>query len=396
MKENGANVLETLAAVKAEIEQLRTGPLAQMGLTIAQSFDPSVFINEAIDLVTGNLLSGVVLAVLALWYFVRDKRATLLVGLSIPICLLVTLIALELTGRTLNVISLGRASPSAWVRRSTQPSSCSKRIAHKRSQGMSTREATLAASKQVWPALLASTVTAVIVFLPLVFMRDSASQLFADLALTISIAVVASLLVAVTVLPVAALALAEGRQREGPHRRTLEQARVAHRVVDRHSQASGRNRISRLLVAPAVLTWVLLPPLDYLPPVKRDAIDGFFQFPPGASIDTIDREIIQPMTQRPRALHEGRAGTEAQELLLPAVAGRREPSARDHSIRIASTSSTSSSTRRSPCGFPDTEVYASQGNLFGGFGDGRNIDFQLQSSDFAALLPVARRAEGAD
>src|SRR5688572_2802664 len=174
-----------------------------MGLTIAQSFDPSVFINQAIDLVTGNLLSGVVLAVLALWYFVRDHRATLLVGLSIPICLLVTLVALQLTGRTLNVISLaglafgvGQALDTAIV--------VLEAIAHKRAQGMSTRDATLAASKQVWPALLASTVTAVIVFLPLVFMRDSASQLFADLALTISIAVVASLLVAVTVLPVAA------------------------------------------------------------------------------------------------------------------------------------------------------------------------------------------------
>src|SRR5690606_37488871 len=95
-----------LAAVKAEVEALRTGELADMGLTIEQSFDPSVFINQAIDLLTGNLLAGVLLAVGVLWLFVRDRRATLLVGLSIPICLLVTLLALLLTGRTINVISL--------------------------------------------------------------------------------------------------------------------------------------------------------------------------------------------------------------------------------------------------------------------------------------------------
>ena len=87
MKENDANVLETLTAVKAEIFSLRDNELKKLGLSVAQSFDPSVFIDQAINMVTGNLFSGVVLAVLVLWYFIRDRRATLLVGLSIPICL---------------------------------------------------------------------------------------------------------------------------------------------------------------------------------------------------------------------------------------------------------------------------------------------------------------------
>ena len=63
MKENDANVLETLTAVKAEIISLRDNELKKMGLSIAQSFDPSVFIDQAINMVTGNLFSGVVLAV---------------------------------------------------------------------------------------------------------------------------------------------------------------------------------------------------------------------------------------------------------------------------------------------------------------------------------------------
>src|SRR5436190_558856 len=106
MKENDANVLETLTAVKAEIFSLRDNELKKLGLSVAQSFDPSVFIDQAINMVTGNLFSGVVLAVLVLWYFIRDRRATLLVGLSIPICLTVTLVMLYAFGRTLNVISL--------------------------------------------------------------------------------------------------------------------------------------------------------------------------------------------------------------------------------------------------------------------------------------------------
>ncbi len=336
-----------------------------MGLTIAQSFDPSVFINDAIDLVTGNLLSGVVLAVLALWYFVRDKRATLLVGLSIPICLLVTLIALELTGRAPSTSSRLPAWHSAWVRRSTPPSSCSEAIAHKRSQGMSTRDATLAASKQVWPALLASTVTAVIVFLPLVFMRDSASQLFADLALTISIAVVGvSAGRAVTVLPVAA---ARWLKADSVKDQTGERwNKLAALIV---SWTDTRKRriatVGALLVAPAALTWVLLPPLDYLPPVKRDAIDGFFQFPPGASMDTIDREIIQPMTQRLEPYMKGEQEPKLKNyyfLLWPGggTIGARpvDPDRIDELDELIN--------KKIAVGFPDTEVYASQGNLLRG------------------------------
>ena len=163
-----------------------------------------------------------------LWYFVRDRRATLLVGLSIPICLTVTLVMLYAFGRTLNVISLaglafgvGQALDTAIVMLEA--------IAQQRERGLARIEATLAGAKQVWPALLASTVTAVIVFLPIVFMRDAVSQFFADLALTISIAVIASLIVAVTALPLAA---SRWLNAENVHKGSNDEVR-RHRELDR-------------------------------------------------------------------------------------------------------------------------------------------------------------------
>jgi multidrug efflux pump subunit AcrB len=392
MKESGANVLDVLEDVKIEIEQLRTGPLKDMGLTIAQSFDPSVFINQAISLVTGNLLAGVLLAVAVLWLFVRDRRATLLVGLSIPICLLVTLVALKLTGRTLNVISLaglafgvGQALDTAIV--------VLEAIAQKRQRGLSAIEATLQGTKQVWPALLASTVTAVIVFLPLVFMQDAASQLFADLALTISIAVIASLLVAVTALPVAASRWLKQDAVQTSSAAEARWAQLANAIVTWTDSPKRRYAtIGALLVVPVILTWVLLPPLDYLPPVKRDAIDGFIQTPPGASIETVDSEIVQEMIRR----------------LGPYMRGEQEPALKNYYIFIGSYGGDIGVRPLDPnriddldelinekigVGFPDMQLFAAQGNLFGGFGDGRNIDFQLQSSDFESLLPISRRAQ---
>jgi len=390
MKENDANVLETLTAVKTEIASLRDKELAAMGLSIAQSFDPSVFIDQAIDMVTGNLFAGILLAVAVLWYFVRDRRATLLVGLSIPICLTVTLIMLYAFGRTLNVISLaglafgvGQALDTAIVMLEA--------IAQQRDKGLGRLEATLAGAKQVWPALLASTVTAVIVFLPIVFMRDAVSQLFADLALTISIAVIASLIVAVTALPLAA---SRWLNTEDVHKGSNERyAAIADWIVRWTDDARRRYlTVAVLFLAPVVLTWVLLPPLDYLPPVKRDAIDGFIQTPPGTNIDTIEREFVQPFAAR----------------LAPYMAGEKQPALKNYYVLSGPFGSSIGVRPLDPdnidelgrlineeilVGFPDTQAFARQGNLFGGFGDGRNIDFQLQATDFPALLAAARTAE---
>jgi len=390
MKENDANVLDTLTAVKAEINSLRDNELKKMGLSIAQSFDPSVFIDQAIDMVTGNLFAGILLAVAVLWYFVRDRRATLLVGLSIPICLTVTLVMLYAFGRTLNVISLaglafgvGQALDTAIVMLEA--------IAQQRERGLAKLEATLAGAKQVWPALLASTVTAVIVFLPIVFMRDAVSQLFADLALTISIAVIASLIVAVTALPLAASRWLNAENvHQGSNAKYLA---VAHWIV-RWTDAPKRRylTVGVLFIAPVVLTWVLLPPLDYLPPVKRDAIDGFIQLPPGTNIDTVEQEFVKPVAAR----------------LAPYMAGEKQPALKNYYILAGAFGTQIGVRPLDPdnidelgklineevlVGFPDTQSFAAQGNLFGGFGDGRNIDFQLQATNFPALLAAARFAE---
>jgi multidrug efflux pump subunit AcrB len=390
MKENDANVLDTLTAVKKEIGSMRDNEFRKMGLSIAQSFDPSVFIDQAISMVTGNLLSGVLLAIAVLWYFIRDRRATLLVGLSIPICLTVTLVMLYAFGRTLNVISLaglafgvGQSLDTAIVMLEA--------ITQQREKGLGRLEATIAGAKQVWPALLASTVTAVIVFLPIVFMRDAVSQLFADLALTISIAVIASLIVSVTAVPLAASRwLDTGNVHKG---NDDKYAAIASWIV-RWTDTPRRRyaTVAVLFVAPVVLTWALLPPLDYLPPVKRDAIDGFVQLPPGTNIDTVEREFVEPMAKR----------------LAPYMAGEKEPKLKNYYILAGGFGTNFGIRPLDPddiealnrlvndeitVGFPDTQVYASQGNLFGGFGDGRNIDLQLQSADFPQLLAAARKAE---
>ena len=111
---NGANVLETLNRVKNEVALINQDLLAEKKLVMVQSFDASVFIYRAINLVTSNLFAGVILSLSVLWFFVRRARATLIIATAIPLSLLSTFVVLEITGRSLNVISLAGLAFAVW------------------------------------------------------------------------------------------------------------------------------------------------------------------------------------------------------------------------------------------------------------------------------------------
>jgi multidrug efflux pump subunit AcrB len=265
------------------MDEIREGPLKELGLDVQQSFDASVFIQRAIKLVRNNLLLGVLLSVGVLWWFLRDGRGTLLIAISIPTSLLATFIVLQLTGRSLNVISLaglafavGMVLDAAIV--------VSENIVRLRERGEIPGKAALLGTGQVQGALLASTATTVAIFLPVLFLRDVAGQLFADLALTIAIAVCASLLVALTILPaMASNWLKPGKLTRG-HAPRWE--RISGFLMKASSTPLRRSTIiATLVAAPLLMTWLLFPQLDYLPPVKRDAVDAFLQTPPGATWD---------------------------------------------------------------------------------------------------------------
>jgi multidrug efflux pump subunit AcrB len=387
LRTNGANVLDTLAQVRDALEVLREQELRPLGLDIAQSFDASVFIHRAIGLLSGSLFAGVLLAVGCLWWFLRDARATALIACAIPISLLATFIVLQLTGRSLNVISLaGLAFAVGMVMDAAVV--VAENIVRLREQGMPAARAALEGTRQVGGALLASTLTTVAVFLPVVFMRDVEGQLFSDLALTISIAVGVSLLVAVVVLPAAA----------GSWLRTRADGATRHRFWTRASDwamraTDGRRRqwawVGALVVAPVLLAWLLMPQVDYLPPVKRAAVDANFSFPPGMSPERVDREIVPVLLARMQPYMDGErsprlsnwymqlwpgGGTLGARVVDASQIGELERIVRDEVV----------------AGFADTRAFAREGELFGGFGGSpRAIAIHLQHGDGDALSQAA-------
>jgi multidrug efflux pump subunit AcrB len=390
-RESGANVVATLDQVRAEVERLRTGVLAERGLGIEQSFDPSLFINRAIGLLSGNLVAGILLAVLCIWWFLRNARATVLIASAIPICLAATFIVLALTGRTLNVISLaGLAFAVGMVMDAAVV--VAENILRLRDAGMAPMRAAVQGTRQVGSAILASTLTTIAVFLPVMFLADVEGQLFADLALTVAIAVAISMLVAIFVLPAAA----GGWLRSNPSAAGAGPtwpALTARLLRASDSQGKRVGWILGLTVLPLLLGWALLPRIDYLPPVKRAAIDAYFQFPPGMSAELIDREIVAELNAR----------------MMPYMRGEREPQLSNFYIlvwpgggtlgaRVVDQSQIGALERivrdEVVAGLPDTRAFVSEGNLFGGFGgSNRAIAMNVQHGDTATLKLAAERGQ---
>ncbi len=294
--ESGANVLDVLDGIRAVSDELRAGLLDEAGLELFMGFDQSIYITSSIKMVRNNLLLGMMLAVAVLWWFLRRFRATLIVALSIPLCLLFSFIVMYTSGRTVNIISLaGLAFATGMVLDAAIV--VLENIFRQREAGRDAFEASLRGTQQVFGALLASTATTVAIFMPVVFLQDEAGQLFADLAITISAAVVASLIVAVTVLPAAAATWVRGTGIEDRHQHWWQW--TANHVMSWTNTARQRwTWIAVLTAAPLALAVLLVPPADYLPEGRQNWIQGFMVAPPGLGVETGETEIMDVIDDR--------------------------------------------------------------------------------------------------
>jgi HAE1 family hydrophobic/amphiphilic exporter-1 len=195
----GANVVDISHGVNAELDRLAPIVKAEF-VTI---FDQAPYIEQSIhDLsVEGGL--GLLFAVLVILAFLRSWRSTVIAAVSIPLSLLITLVGLWWSGNTLNILTLG-ALTIAIGRVVDDSIVVIENISRRRGDGPLTIDGIVASVRQVAGAITASTLTTVAVFLPIAFVSGIAGQLFRPFAVTVSIALLASLVVSLTIVPVLA------------------------------------------------------------------------------------------------------------------------------------------------------------------------------------------------
>ena len=200
-KEGDANTVRVAEGVRARLEEVEGS--APEGLSLAVLFDQSQFISGAISEVVRNAWEGGLLAILVIALFLRDRRATSVVALAIPVSVVATFFVMQQMGLSLNIMSLGGLALGVGMLLDDSIVVL-EAIHRRRGGGEPAREAAISGTAEVAGPVIASTLTTVAVFLPIVFVEGVAGQLFRDQALTVSISILASLGFSLALIPVLA------------------------------------------------------------------------------------------------------------------------------------------------------------------------------------------------
>ncbi len=289
LRRQGSNALSIMADLRVTVERLNRGQLAEKGMALSIAFAESDYIDRAISLVQRNILIGGLLAVAVLFLFLRSVSSTMVIGLAIPVSVVATFLVMRALGRNINVVSLaGMAFAVGMIVDASIV--VLENIYRHQEMGKNRRQAALDGATEVWGAVLASVLTTVVVFLPVLFVQDEAGQLFRDIAVAVSSAVLISLLVSITLIPsMAARVLSTAKQPQGESTPgTLSQLgnRVTRGIAGFVYQLSGS--VAMRVVAVVVLTggalmgaFALMPETEYLPTGNQNFAFGLLIPPPG-------------------------------------------------------------------------------------------------------------------
>lgn len=198
MKKTDGNTVDVATNIKESVAELNKS--LPEGTKLETIIDTSEFIEMSIDSVIENILIGGAISILILLLFFKSIRATIVIGLSIPIAIISTFTLMYFTGESLNVLTLGGLALGIGMMVDSSIVIL-ENIYSYRQRGYSLFESATKGASELTPAIIASTTTTLVVFLPIVFVQGIASDLFTPLAITVSFSLIASLVVAVTLVP---------------------------------------------------------------------------------------------------------------------------------------------------------------------------------------------------
>lgn len=196
-KQTGYSTGDVSDKILAKFDELRS---ENPDLILITLMDQGIYIDLVMDSIINNVLFGAILAVFILILFLKDLRPTAVIACSIPISLVTAIVCMYFSGITLNVISLSGLALGIGMLVDNSIVVI-ENIYRMRNEGYSAKEAAIKGAGEVAGAIMASTLTTVCVFAPIVFTEGITRQLFVDMGLTIAYSLLASLLIALTVVP---------------------------------------------------------------------------------------------------------------------------------------------------------------------------------------------------
>ena len=321
-REPGSNVIDIKYAMLDEVEAINQDVLEPAGLQMDLIAEDAGYVEASVSNVWQNLGIGAGLATAIMFAFLRSGRATLIGVVGIPICTIAAFLGLMVMGRTINVISLaGVAFAIGMTLDNTIV--VLESIDLERRRGRDRLRAAVAGVRAVWPAVVASTLTTVLVFVPIVFIEEQAGQLYSDVAIAVSAAILASMLVAITIVPTAGAHIdfhqgggQSSNAADGPGR----PGRVARGVAwltEGHVRPLAT--IAGCVAIGAVIIFWLTPPAAYLPEGEEPKTFASMNAPPGYNLATMNEIGLEVQDYFMQFVGDDPARFEQGETPVPAM-----------------------------------------------------------------------------
>ncbi|MGV6826680.1 MAG: efflux RND transporter permease subunit [bacterium] len=395
----GSNVIQIKQDMMETVASLNTGILSEKGLELVLNSDDVVYVNDAVEVVRHNLAIGAVLALLVLFLFLRSGSGTIIGAMAIPICAIAAFLGLLIAGRTINVISLAGV---AFALGMTLDNNIvvAENIYRHLSKGAGRLKAALDGVTEVWPAVLASTLTTVCVFLPVIFIREEAGQLYSDIAIAVSASILMSMLVAITLVPAASGRFLKVHRDNRRHHSMLDNfgGAISRRILSMvHWLAQGYVRpllvITIVLAGAGAIIYLLTPKTEYLPEGEEAKVFTIMFAPPGYNIDTMNQHyhevesaFLPQLGADPALFESGETDVPAATFSVGFVNNRRAFAVRgvaDRRHTDAFLEFASEQTKE----LPGLRSFSSRGSIFSGnFGGTRSINIDISGPELNELF----------
>lgn len=408
--EPSANVVETTNRVEEVFNHLNANVLPDHKIHLDWFFDQRGYINGAIELVQQNIAIGGVLAIIILLLFLRSFLPTAVVSVAIPISVIATFIVLSAMDRSLNTISLAGISFAVGMLLDSAIVVLENIDRHLK-MGKKPFEAAHDGTVEVWGALLASALTTIAVFLPVIFLQSEAGQLFKDIAIAVTAAITFSLFVSISVIPM--LWTQFIRVSKVDHEKEHEvsaKARdsflvsVAKRVGALFMYGvnwSLKRRVNQFITIISMgalsgfMIFIFFPKMEYLPQGNQNLVMNILIPPPGLSEDE-KKEIGSKLHQHMKPHYSKEVGgippikhtfyVSYQDLIIQGMISTEESRAAEYvPFMMPAVNS-----------FPGIFGISLQRGVFEqGIGEGRNIDIDISGEDMQKLTEIGGMLFGA-
>ncbi len=398
-REPGSNVIAIKKNMMPVMDEINEQVLNPSGMQMYLNTDDARYVQESVANVWQNLAIGAGLATLVMYLFLRSARATLVGVIGIPICTIAAFIGLMAAGRTINVISLAGIAFAIGM---TLDNSIVvlEAIERRRREGAERIAAALDGVRQVWPAVLASTMTTILVFAPIFFIEQEAGQLYSDIAVAISASILVSMLIAVSVVPSLSARLSFGVRGDTE----AAGAGFRQKIVDGVGWLVSTTR-RRLVTMAGVFGGVILvillltPPGEYLPEGEEAKLFSSMIAPPGynlaemtAMAEKVQQHFMPYVDDDPQRFARGEVPVPAMRSLNLSVSPENvrmivetvDPGQINDLMTVVTEHFES---------YPGMRAFSSRGSIISSSdGGSRSVNLDITGTDLVSIYRVAQTA----